>query len=96
MVKIDENYEGYKEWKDWSRQEIIAQEGETLQDVIEFMDAHLKHFGRTDLTFDYGEIEHHGNSYYIILKPHDSPPAYLHFSGGNERMHSNGQLRFKD
>ena len=95
MVTIYENYEGHKEWKAWSRQEIIAEQGETLHEVVEFMHAHLQHFGKTDLTFEVGDIEHQGNIYYIILKPHNSPPAYVHFSGGNYRVHSGGGLRFK-
>ncbi|MCE7065801.1 hypothetical protein [Dyadobacter sp. CY326] len=91
MATIDENYEGHKDWTAWSRQEIIADEGETLHEVVEFMRSHLQHFSRTDLTFDTGEIQRKGNRYYIILRPVDGPPAYVHFGKNLEASRFQGR-----
>lgn len=75
MVEINTTYEGHKEWMIDAVQEIITEEGETLEDVIKFMNAHLSHFGYNYLHFNPDEIQQRGNKYYVVLKKHPSYPV---------------------
>ena len=68
MSKKDELYPDHKLWKDGTRQELIADPGEGLQDAIDFMASNLKLFGHRDLTFFKNEIQVNSNKFYITLR----------------------------
>lgn len=68
MSKIDEEYPDNKRWQDGTRQELIPDPGEGLQDAIDFMTLKLKQYGHKDLTFFKNEIQIEENRYYFILR----------------------------
>ena len=55
-------------WKDGARQELISEDGETVQDAIAFMHSSLKQYGHSDLTFSEDDVESINGKYYITLR----------------------------
>lgn len=67
-MEIDKNFEGYKTWKEGSKQTLIAEPGETKADAIKFMHAHLDYFGlRGEFTFNAGNIVQKGNEFIVTI-----------------------------
>jgi len=71
MTKIDESYRDHMLWRDGTRQELIAEPGEGLDDAVDFMKASLKFYKHRDLTFFKNEIKQEGNSYWFTLRKSD-------------------------
>ncbi|MCF2443666.1 hypothetical protein L0657_06835 [Dyadobacter sp. CY345] len=71
MSKRDESYPDHKLWRDGTRQELIADPGEGLDDAIGFMKASLAFYKHRDLTFFRNEIKKEGNSYWFTLRKTD-------------------------
>ncbi|TDE09787.1 hypothetical protein [Dyadobacter psychrotolerans] len=63
-----ESYPQHARWKDGARQELIPEDGETLQDAIAFMRNSLKQYGHDDLTFSEDDVESIDSKYYITLR----------------------------
>jgi len=63
-----ESYLQHARWKDGARQELIPDDGETLQDAIAFMHNNLKQYGHDDFTFSKDDVESINGKYYITLR----------------------------
>ncbi|GGH42794.1 hypothetical protein GCM10007423_39680 [Dyadobacter endophyticus] len=67
-MEIDKNFKGYKTWKEGSKQTIIGEPGDTKEDAIKFMHAHLDYFDlRGDFTFNAGNIVQNGNEFIFTM-----------------------------
>ncbi len=63
-----DSYPNHKLWQDGTRQELIPENGETLQDAIDFMRKSLIHYGHSDLSFSENDIETKDGKYYVTLR----------------------------
>ncbi|MBO9615612.1 MAG: hypothetical protein J7619_23145 [Dyadobacter sp.] len=67
-MEIDKSFKGYKSWKEGSKQTVIAEPGETKDDAIQFMHAHLDHFNlRGEFTFNAGNVVQNGNEFIFTI-----------------------------
>ncbi|MET7253599.1 hypothetical protein [Dyadobacter fermentans] len=67
-MEIDKNFEGYKKWKEGTRQHVIPEPGETREDAIEFMrDAIYRFKLNGKFTFNANRVEFVDGEYIFIL-----------------------------
>lgn len=68
MPKTNKLYHNHKLWQDGTRQELIPEKGETLEDAINFMRESLKRYRHNDLSFSENDVESVDGRYYITLR----------------------------
>jgi hypothetical protein len=66
MNNLDKKFD-HSKWRDGSRQELVPEEGETIEDAAKYMTEGLKYFKRYDLTFKKEDIEEIDGKFYITL-----------------------------
>lgn len=66
MITLEKNY-NHDIWKVGTRQELIPEQGETVDDAAEFMTKHLDYFKIKNLTFKKEDIEEIDGKFYVTL-----------------------------
>lgn len=75
-MEIDKDFTGFKQWKEGSRQHLIGEPGETKQDAIAFMHAHLKYFEIDEqFGFDAARIQQDGNNFIVRIHKFGIDPS---------------------
>ena len=67
-MEFDTDFNGYQQWVEGSKQIIIGEPGDTKEDVVNFMHAHLDYFDlRGKFTFNAAHIEQDGNIFIVTI-----------------------------
>lgn len=67
-MELDKDFDGYQQWREGTKQTIIGKPGDTEQDAIKFMRAHLEYFGLEErFTFDHSRIERDGDNFIVRI-----------------------------